>query len=58
MSLPEVLTATKDWLEDVRSSELDGVFSGDDDLAGQLACRAEEANRELERKLHLCSVLS
>lgn len=47
MSIPEVLTATKDWVESLQSAEIDGVFAGDKDLTDALLQKAEEASLEL-----------
>lgn len=48
MSVPEVIDLTNEWLEDVRSANIDGIVTGDAETSSALKQRAEEARTELE----------
>lgn len=51
MSVPEVLDLTNNWLEESRSTNIDGIIGGDANTFVTLKERAEEAKKELEGEL-------
>lgn len=57
MSVPNVLEATRDWLAELQSAEVDGIITGDSTTLFDLDRRANEAKKELEQIEALCQEL-